>query len=173
MFKAKLNFKFYFVALILLGCAALGWYGIYFLQTHEILMENGEPMEATTRMVFAVLGTLIVSSWSFSFLIVLIQACRGYGFYMDEDGIHNTVTAVVFLSFIFVVPIKEIPYSAVIKTVENRGVVTLILDKSKLRMSSFLNMFAQQEYHFFHTFIKEKTEEVQEAYYNFSSMDHE
>ena len=169
MFKAKLNFKFYIVALILLGIVALGWYGIYFLQTHEILMENGEPMEATTRMVFLVLVLLIVLSWSFSFLTVLFQALRGYGFYMDEDGIHNTATAIVFLAFIFVVPIKEIPYSAIIKTVENRGVVTLVLDKSKLRMSSFLNMFAQQEYHFFHTFTKVKTEDVQEAYYHYSN----
>ncbi len=170
MFKAKLNLKFYLVALVLLGAAALGWYGIYFLQTHEILMENGEPMEATTRVVFSVLGTLIVSSWTLSFLTILVQALRGYGFYMDEDGIHNTATAVVFLSFIFVVPIKEIPYSAVVKTVEKRGVVTLILDKSKLRMSAFLNMFAQQEYHFFHTFTKAKTEEVQDAYYHFSTQ---
>lgn len=170
MFKAKLNFKFYLVALVFLGVVVLGWYGIYFLQTHEILMENGEPMESTTRIVFLVLGLLIVLSWTFSFLIVLIQALRGYGFYMDEDGIHNTVTAIVFLSFIFVVPIKEIPYFAIIKTVENRGVVTLVLDKSKLRMSSFLNMFAQQEYHFFHTFITAKQEDVQEAYYHFSTL---
>lgn len=168
MFKAKLNFKFYIVALVLLGVVLLGWYGIYFLQTQEILMENGEPMESTTKVVFTVLGTLIVSSWTFSFLMVLIQAFRGYGFYMDEDGIHNTATVLVFLSFIFVVPIKEIPYSAIIKTLEVRGIVTLILDKSKLRMSSFLNMFAQQEYHFFHTFTKAKQEEVQEAYYHFS-----
>ena len=168
MFKAKLNFKFYIVALVLLGVVLLGWYGIYFLQTQEILMENGEPMEATTKVVFTVLGMLIVSSWTFSFLMVLIQALRGYGFYMDEDGIHNTATVLVFLSFIFVIPIKEIPYSAIVKTVEVRGIVTLILDKSKLRMSSFLNMFAQQEYHFFHTFTKAKQEEVQEAYYHYS-----
>ena len=55
MFKAKLNFKFYIVALVLLGVVLLGWYGIYFLQTQEILMENGEPMEATTKVVFTVL----------------------------------------------------------------------------------------------------------------------
>ena len=168
MFKAKLNFKFYLVALILLGVVAFGWYGIYFLQTHEILMENGEPMEATNRMVFTVLGVLIVLSWTFSFLMVLIQALRGYAFYMDEDGIHNTATVLVFLAFIFVVPIKEIPYSAIIKTLEVRGIATLVLDKSKLRMSSFLNMFAQQEYHFFHTFTRAKQEEIQEAYYHFS-----
>ena len=168
MFKAKLNFKFYIVALVLLGVVLLGWYGIYFLQTQEILMENGEPMESTTKVVFTVLGTLIVLSWTFSFLMVLIQAFRGYGFYMDEDGIHNTATVLVFLSFIFVIPIKEIPYSAIIKTLKVRGIVTLVLDKSKLRMSSFLNMFAQQEYHFFHTFTKAKQEEVQEAYYHFS-----
>ena len=171
MFKAKLNFKFYLVALFLLAFTALGWYGIYFLQTQEILMENGEPMEMTTRIVFTVLGTLVVSSWSFSSLVLFVQAVRGYGFYMDEDGIHNTVTALAFLAFVFVVPIKEIPYSAVIKTVEQRRFVTLILDKSKLRMSSFLNMFAQQEYHFFHTFIREKTEKVQEAYYHYSMED--
>ena len=114
MFKAKLNFKFYLVALVFLGIVVLGWYGIYFLQTKEILMENGEPMEATTKIVFTVLGTLIVLSWTFSFLMVLIQAIRGYGFYMDEDGIHNTATVLVFLSFVFVVPIKEIPYSAIV-----------------------------------------------------------
>ena len=168
MFKAKLNFRFYLVALILLGVVVLGWYGIYFLQTHEILMENGEPMEATTRTVFTVLGILIVLSWTLSFLTVLIQALRSYAFYMDEDGIHNTATVLAFLAFIFVVPVKEIPYSAVIKTMDVRGTVTLILDKSKLRMNSFLNMFAQQEYHFFHTFTRDKQEKIQEAYYHFS-----
>ena len=169
MFKAKLNFKFYLVALVLLGFTALGWYGIYFFHTHEILMENGVPLEATTRIVFTVLGILIVLSWTLSLLTVIGIALRGYGFYMDESGIHNTATAVVFLSLIFVVPIKEIPYSAVIKTMEHRGIVTLMLDKSKLRMSSFLNMFAQQEYHFFHTFIKSSAEDVQNAYHSFTT----
>ncbi|MBR7161181.1 MAG: hypothetical protein IKD07_02075 [Clostridia bacterium] len=169
MFKAKLNFKFYLVTVAFLGLVILGWHGLYFLLTREILMANGEPMEITTRVVFLILGSLIVLSWTLSFLTVLLQALRGYGFYMDEDGIHNTATAIVFLAFVFVVPIKEIPYSAIVKTVEYRGIATLLLDKSKLRMSSFLNMFAQQEYHFFHTFTKAKTDEVQKAYHRFST----
>ena len=45
-FKAKLNLKFYIVSILLLGIVALGWYGVYFLNANEILMEDNTPMDS-------------------------------------------------------------------------------------------------------------------------------
>lgn len=162
IFKPGLNLKFYIVSIILLGFSAFGWYSTYFLNANEILMEDNTPMTRETKIFFTVLLCLILFTWTFSAISVIVQAMRGYGFCMDENGIHNTVTAMLILSVILVIPVKNIPYSAIEKITKEEDVITLHLDKSKIKVSPFLRPFISKKYRLFSGFTKEKQAEAEE-----------
>ena len=44
--KARLNLKFYIIFIVMLCLVVFVWYGIYFLNSNEILMEDNTPMDA-------------------------------------------------------------------------------------------------------------------------------
>lgn len=160
MIKARVSLKFYIVSFVLLALVVFVWYGIYFLNANEILMEDGAPMDSTTKIIFTVLMSLIAFSWSVSLFILIRQMLLKYAFVMDEDGIHNTVTAIVILAFIVIVPVKLIPYEAVLYTKEEDGILTSKLDKAKCVTSPVFKPFMRSEYHFFSGFTSEKQENI-------------
>ena len=160
MIKARVSLKFYIVSFVLLALVVFVWYGIYFLNANEILMEDGAPMDSTTKMIFTVLMSLIAFSWSVSLFILIRQMLLKYAFVMDEDGIHNTVTVIVILAFIVIVPVKLIPYDAVLYTKEEDGILTSKLDKAKCVTSPIFKPFMRSEYHFFSGFTSEKQENI-------------
>lgn len=98
-FKAKLNFKFYIVSLILLGMVVLAWYGLFFLNTNEILMEDNTQMDNQTKMLFTIVIGAVVISWTLSLFTMIRQMLIGYAFSMDEDGINSTATAINVFAF--------------------------------------------------------------------------
>ncbi len=160
-FKAKLNLKFYIVSILLLGIVVFGWYGgVYFLNTNEILMEDNTPMDSQTIMLFTIAIAMIVLSWTFSFFTLIKQMLFGYAFMIDENGIHNTATAIIVLAFIFVVPIRTIPFSAIEKVSEDDGILTLHINKSEIDMIPFLRVFARKKYHLFSGFTAENRDIV-------------
>ena len=159
MIKARVSLKFYIVSFVLLALVVFVWYGIYFLNANEILMED-TPMDSTTKMIFTALMSLIAFSWSVSSLILIRQMLLKYAFVMDEDGIHNTVTAIVILAFIVIVPVKFIPYEAVLYTKEEDGILTAKLDRTKCVTSPIFKPFVRNEYHFFSGFTSEKQENI-------------
>lgn len=159
-FKAKLNLKFYIVSILLLGIVALGWYGVYFLNANEILMEDNTPMDSQTKMLFIIAIGAVVLSWTFSFFTLIRQMLFGYAFMIDENGIHNTATAIMVLAFIFVVPIRTIPFSAIEKVSEDDENLTLHIDKAKIDIIPFLRVFARKRYHLFSGFTVEKRDIV-------------
>ena len=108
MLKAKLSLKFYIVACFLVGAVVLGWYGIYFLNANEILMEDNSPMDSGTKLIFTILMSVIVLSWSFSLVTVIRQMILGSAFRIDENGIHNTSTVIMVFAFIFVIDRKSV-----------------------------------------------------------------
>lgn len=79
---------------------------------------------------------------------------------MDEDGIHSTATAVIVFAFIFIIPIRTIPYSAIENISEEDGALTLFVDKAKIDMIPILRIFARKRYHFFSGFTAEKQENI-------------
>ena len=160
MIKARVSLKFYIVSFVLLALVVFVWYGIYFLNANEILMEDGAPMDSTTKIIFTVLMSLIAFSWSVSLFILIRQMLLKYAFVMDEDGIHNTVTVIMILAFIVIVPVKLIPYDAVLYTKEEEGILTSKLDKAKCVTSPVFKPFMRSEYHFFSGFTSEKQENI-------------
>ena len=69
----------------------------------------------------------------------------GYAFVIDENGIHNTATAINVLAFIFVVPIRTIPFSAIEGFSEDNGVFTLEIDKTKIDLPGEAGTIMHQE----------------------------
>lgn len=117
-------------------------------------------MSAEMKLLFTIVSGLIMFSWTASIITCVRQATKGCAFYMDESGIHTTVSASIVLAFIVVVPIQTIPYEAIRSIGEKDGVLTLQLDKSKVQTVSFLRAFVRSEYHLCHGFTTAKTEEV-------------
>ena len=155
-FKAKLNLKFYIVSILLLGIVALGWYGAYFLNTNEILIEDNTPMDSQTKMLFTIAIGAVVFSWTFSLFTLIRQMLFGCAFMIDENGIHTTATAINVLAFIFIVPIRTIPFYAIERVSEDDGILTLHIDKSQVDMIPILRIFARKRYHLFSGFTAEK-----------------
>jgi len=94
----------------------------------------------------------------------------GYAFRIDENGIHDTATAIMILAFIFVVPIRRIPYNAIQQISEENGILTIRIDKSKIQVVPFLKPFVRKEYHFFSGFTKEKVENIKETLNDFMKL---
>ncbi len=157
--KAKLNAKFYIVSALLFGIVMLGVYGLYFLNANEILMDDA-PMDATTKTILSALIGVIVLSWALSLLAVIRQMVLGYAFCIDDKGIHRTLTAVNVLAFIFIVPIKCIPYEAIECASVEGGILTLRIDKKKVDTLSVFRPFIRKEYHLFAGFTSDTQEDI-------------
>ena len=160
--KTKLSAKFYFLAVLLLGIVILGWYGIYFLNANEILLEDDSPMDLNTKKWLTVAMCLIVSSWTLSLLTVIRQIFLGYAFCMDESGICSTSSIMVLLAFVFVVPVKRIPYDAIEWVGEENGLFLIKINKSKIEVFPIFRPLVRKEYYFFSGLTKEKTEIIRE-----------
>ena len=160
-FKAKLNIKFYVVSVLLLCLVLFVWYGIYFLNANEILMDNN-PMDSETKSIFTALISIVAVSWTMSLFSLIHQIISGIAFCMDDDGIHTTATAVMVLAFIFVVPIKTIPYDAIVQIYEDNCILSIKLDKSKISTLPILKLFVKNEYRFFSGFTKENSSEIKQ-----------
>lgn len=159
VFKARLSIKFYIVFILLLGMTVFAWYGIHFLNANEIMMED-EPMDAQTKFIFTLALSAAALSWTFSVFTLIRQIVMKQAFSMDDTGIHGTATAIMVFAFIFVIPIKTIPYSAIIKTSEKDGVFAVQIDKAKIDVIPFLRLFVNKEYHFFFGYSKESKESI-------------
>lgn len=81
----------------------------------QITEENGEKMTPIlTAILFAVI-VLPTSTYFYSCVIMLRQCIKyqGRAYELTEYGIENTITAIVFLAFVFVLPVKRIPWHAI------------------------------------------------------------
>ena len=125
-------------------------------------MEDNRAMDSGIKALFTVLTRLVGFSWTMSLFTLVRQIFAGFAFCMDNDGIHTTATAVMVLAFIFVVPVKTIPYDAIVKVYEDNGILSIKLDKSKIAISPILRMFVRKEYHFFSGFTKENSSEIKQ-----------
>ena len=165
--KVRLNVKFYVAFIVLLCLSVLVWYGVYFINSNEILMEDDTPMDKGTKLIFTVIMSIVAISWSASSLTLLRQALLGYAFHMDKDGIQNTATAIMFFALIIIVPVKRIPYDAIQRTLDEGGMLTVRIDKERIQAASLIKLFVHKEYHFFSGFTSEKKENIKVALNDF------
>ena len=71
--KARLNLKFYIISIVMFCLVVFVCYGIYFLNSNEILMEDNTPMDAGTKSLFTVLMSIVAISWTASLLTLIRQ----------------------------------------------------------------------------------------------------
>ncbi len=159
-FKAKFNAKFYIAFVLLLGCVILGWDGLYFLNANEILTEDNTPMDPTTKLLFSVAVGAIVLSWTVSLMAMIRQLLIGRGFALEKDGICCTLSASMFLAFVFVIPIRKIPYEAIERVCEENGTLTLLINKKKVDTLWIFRPFVSKRYHLFSGFTTETQERI-------------
>ena len=159
-FKASLNLRFYICTIALLGITVFGWYALWFLNVNEILIEGNTPMDLETKRIFTVIMGVVVLSWTASLFVLVRQIFLNKAFWLDGEGIHQTLTAVNILAFIFIVPIKTIPFSAISKIYEEDGVLTVETDKSQLEMPFLVRLFANKKYHFLKGFTTVNQDEI-------------
>ena len=148
-YKAKLNTKFYIVSLFLLALVIFIWWGIYFLNTNVILMEDNTPMTTDIKLFFTIALSVVGLSWTLSLITVIRQIVFGAAFSIDENGIHNTATALNIFAFVFVVPIKNIPFNAINKITNENGVLTIYFDKDQINCFPLLRLFVRKRFTFF------------------------
>ena len=152
--KAKLSFSFYFVALLLIGITVFAWYGALFMNTEVITDENGQPLDDATSTAFTAIICAVAFTWTVSSLTVIRQMLFGYAFLIDENGIRNTASGLILFAFIFIIPIKLIPYSAITDMYVKESSLVITIDKTKIQAIPPLKIFIRKEYHFFSGFTK-------------------
>jgi len=170
-FKASLNLRFYICTILLLGITVFGWYALWFLNANEILMEDNTPMDLETKRIFTIIMGIVILSWTASLFVLVRQIFLNKAFWLDGEGIHQTLTAVNILAFIFIVPIKTIPFSAINKIYEENGILTAEIDKAQLDMPFLYRLLTGKKYHFFKGFTTVNQDEIKDKIcesYNFN-----
>ena len=147
----------------MLGMVVFVAYGAYFMCVNQVTGENGLPLSNGERTFFVVAISIIGLSWLISFITMLRQAVMGCAFEIDAQGIRKTASTMTFLAFVFVVPIRTIPYNAIKSVSDKGGMLTLSIDKAKLDVSPLLRAFIRSEYSFFRGFTTANTEDIKYA----------
>lgn len=153
MMEVKLNKKYYIVTILMAALVIFVWYGIYFLNTNQLMIED-DPMTDNEKITFTIMFTAVAVIWTLSFIIMVRQIFLGYAFSMDIDGIHNTLNCTMLFAFIFVSPIRRIPFSAITGVSKRDGHLVVSIDKSQVAVLPIFRPFIRCEYHFFQGFCQ-------------------
>lgn len=108
----------YYIAMIGLGAVvALGMEVVYMLANGKVQYEGG-PMPQTEANILAIVMAIILITYAISALSMLMHliAFKGAAMEVTEEGIENTLTAIVILAFVVVLPVKKIPWNAMTRT---------------------------------------------------------
>ncbi len=108
----------YYIAMIgLAAVVALGMEVVYMLANGKVLYE-GEPMPQTEAKILAIVMAVILVTYAISALSMLVHliAYKGVAMEVTDEGVENTLTAIVFLAFVVVLPVQKIPWGAMKRT---------------------------------------------------------
>ena len=159
LYEPKLKPIFYILCVLLCALVVFGWYGVYFLNANEIMME-GEPISSDLKSFVTALFSVIVGSWTLSLFTVVRQAIRGYAFSLDETGICNTCMGIMVFSFIIIIPVSCIPYSAILYLSEKDGEPVVRVKKREVVLPFVLRPFVRSEYFFLYRLCGAKADEL-------------
>lgn len=96
------------LVLVLVGRVTWMW-------LHGEIVDAQEPGTAVALDVMMPIALVITSSWLWAAVVLLRQYLvhGGRAFTLTDAGIENTLTFVILFSFVFVLPVKCIPWEAV------------------------------------------------------------
>ena len=169
--QAKWGWRIYAAAVLLLGAVCIAVDAIWFLQSHSVEMD-GAPMSPAVKGLFTLLSGAVTVSWVISLVAVVGRLIGGTAWRMDETGIHSTLNGTILFAFIFVIPVKHIPWAAVSSLAVEDGVLTARIDKKAVSVFPIFRPFLRKSYHFCQGFT-EKTDinEIQNYCLHFMKPD--
>lgn len=121
-----LSRRMIFFAVMGLLISAFVLYGIFFIWTEEIKMEDDSLMPIWFKAVFSVIAVVVVAGflkYSVGVIIRLIQK-RG-AMLLTPDGVGDTFAVFSFLALMTSVSVKFIPWEAFASEAETEGTVPL------------------------------------------------
>lgn len=115
----KLNGRYLVCCLFLLSVLILAGRVIYMLVQGQV-SDHGKEMSSFITVIIIAVIALPVSTYVYSFIIMLKQYIKhkGNAYTLTQNGIENTLTFINLFAFIFVLPVKKIPWEA-IKVIDN------------------------------------------------------
>lgn len=111
----KLNWRYWFFLVLFAGTVILGGRVIYMLLNQEVTLEDGTAMGFIASLVLSLALLLPLTSYLIS-TITMLRLLIGHdrcGLTLTPIGIEDTVVFVNILAFIFVLPVKCIPWEAI------------------------------------------------------------
>ncbi len=155
--KFKLNWRFWFFTVLFGSIQPLGYYFLWSVSTQGLNDESGKEDSGVTLFVLCAVAICLLS-----YLITVINLLsvwvknKGYGLSITDKGIENTFIVCNFLALFIVVPVKLMPWDAVIQVHnEDDGLFYVRVDKHKVK-TSFLGqaLIGISGYHFCQGFVK-------------------
>ena len=110
----KLGWRFWFFYVFLLLTLLLGLRAISMLLTGQVSLED-EPMPPAFAWIMSIMLSIPLSTYLYSIITMTRQLIRhqGTALTITNEGIENTLTFVYLFAFVFVFPIKLIPWGSV------------------------------------------------------------
>ena len=146
--KGKLNkgYWLFFAVLLAVACAAI-WFACQLIGG-GVMTENG-PMDKNESLFLGIGVLLIALSWLWSAFVMLSYCVKGVGFVMDENGISQTFVGIVLLAFMVMLPVKQIPWDAVVAvTKDENGALKLKLQTGKVKAPFLAKLILKMGYSF-------------------------
>lgn len=146
--QGKLNkgYWLFFAFLLAVGGEAI-WFACELL-SGRVMTENG-LMDKSESLLLGIGVLLIALTWIWSALVMLSYCVKGVAFVMDEKGISQTFVGFGFLAFIVMLPVKQIPWDAVVAvTKDENGALKLKLQTGKVKASFFAKLILKMGYTF-------------------------
>ncbi len=151
----KLNIRYLICFLLLAAVLALLGKVAFMLLTEQVSFGD-EAADPTLSRLFGALLALPAFSYFYSFYIMLVQYIKhkGNAFALTENGIEDTVTFLMFLSLIFVLPVGRIPWEAVKSIDYSNGHYTAKIDATAVEAGKLAKLILRiRGYGFCYKFI--------------------
>ncbi len=157
MIERKLNWKVYTFIAFFSFVLFMAGKAVYMLLSGQVIDENGESFDGILAIIPSILIIIVCSTYLRTVLSLLknVIKYKGKAFTIDNNGIHNTLTYINFLAFIFVLPIKFIPWSAVSYVDMSGGPMYIRVKVKECKMSLLAKLVVGiKGYAFCYTFKK-------------------
>lgn len=146
--QGKLNKGYWlFFAVLLAVSGAAIWFACLLIGG-GVMTENG-PMDKNESLFLGIGVLLIALSWIWSAWVMLSFCVKGVAFVMDENGISQTFVGIVLLAFMVMLPVKQIPWDAVVAvTKDENDALKLKLQTGKVKAPFLAKLILKMGYSF-------------------------
>lgn len=154
MKEYKLSTSYYIFIVFFVAAGVLGLYAGFHMLIDNTDANGGEE-GILLSVAFLILGTLYIIA-GFTMLLQAIYY-KGIGLKISKEGIGETLVFMNIFAFYFVMPVKFIPWDAVVKLGTEKGYIMADIDASKVTAGSISKILLKLAgYGFCMSFVKPK-----------------